>query len=109
MFSLFFFFFFFNDTATTEIYTLSLHDALPISAGRSVSRSATSACRSGARPWLRLSGTEADDSNTSALSVTSAAARRAGAARARDPPDHADHQRQPRGRVVRAQRRVHRR
>src|SRR5260370_23039873 len=32
-------FFFFNDTATTEIYTLSLHDALPISAARS------------ARPW----------------------------------------------------------
>src|SRR2546426_4632995 len=28
--SMFFFFFFFNDTATTEIYTLSLHDALPI-------------------------------------------------------------------------------
>src|SRR5256885_9577695 len=28
----YFFFFFFNDTATTEIYTLSLHDALPISA-----------------------------------------------------------------------------
>src|SRR5256886_7721279 len=26
-------FFFFNDTATTEIYTLSLHDALPISRG----------------------------------------------------------------------------
>src|SRR2546427_11015562 len=26
------FFFFFNDTATTEIYTLSLHDALPICA-----------------------------------------------------------------------------
>src|SRR5690349_24607542 len=26
----FFFFFFFNDPATTEIYTLSLHDALPI-------------------------------------------------------------------------------
>src|SRR2546422_10341112 len=26
----FFYFFFFNDTATTEIYTLSLHDALPI-------------------------------------------------------------------------------
>src|SRR2546430_16025412 len=37
-------FFFFNDTATTEIYTLSLHDALPISvrrhrgAGRSTTR-----------------------------------------------------------------------
>src|SRR2546428_8249049 len=28
--SIIFFFFFFNDTATTEIYTLSLHDALPI-------------------------------------------------------------------------------
>src|SRR2546426_7839308 len=28
------FFFFFNDTATTEIYTLSLHDALPICAQR---------------------------------------------------------------------------
>src|SRR6266487_6259310 len=28
---LYFSFFFFNDTATTEIYTLSLHDALPIS------------------------------------------------------------------------------
>src|SRR2546422_10093418 len=27
----YYFFFFFNDTATTEIYTLSLHDALPIS------------------------------------------------------------------------------
>src|SRR5260370_34836227 len=29
-----FFFFFFNDTATTEIYPLSLHDALPILDGR---------------------------------------------------------------------------
>src|SRR5471030_3372624 len=31
-------FFFFNDTATTEIYTLSLHDALPISPRLSVRR-----------------------------------------------------------------------
>src|SRR6266581_8023318 len=30
-------FFFFNDTATTEIYTLSLHDALPISRGPATS------------------------------------------------------------------------
>src|SRR2546429_9608806 len=30
MFTSIYFFFFFNDTATTEIYTLSLHDALPI-------------------------------------------------------------------------------
>src|SRR5690349_25020779 len=33
-FDLFYFFFFFNDTATTEIYTLSLHDALPICVDR---------------------------------------------------------------------------
>src|SRR2546422_10909557 len=32
------FFFFFNDTATTEIYTLSLHDALPISQQSEVRR-----------------------------------------------------------------------
>src|SRR3989442_2578902 len=42
---LFFLFFFFNDTATTEIYTLSLHDALPILLvrelrGRSAARAA---------------------------------------------------------------------
>src|SRR5258707_3482881 len=37
-----FLFFFFNDTATTEIYTLSLHDALPIS-----SRSASAMTRAG--------------------------------------------------------------
>src|SRR5438552_11742089 len=38
-----FFFFFFNDTATTEIYTLSLHDALPISSSwpRCTSRAAS--------------------------------------------------------------------
>src|SRR5438093_10898137 len=44
-----FLFFFFNDTATTEIYTLSLHDALPIcGAGRPHARHAT-----GARPVAR--------------------------------------------------------
>src|SRR5579864_9680664 len=31
-----FFFFFFNDTATTEIYTLSLHDALPVFTGGTI-------------------------------------------------------------------------
>src|SRR5256885_12092813 len=36
------YFFFFNDTATTEIYTLSLHDALPISFGESSSAIAAS-------------------------------------------------------------------
>src|SRR2546425_5258366 len=38
---IFFIFFFFNDTATTEIYTLSLHDALPI-LSRTALRSASS-------------------------------------------------------------------
>src|SRR3712207_9117243 len=38
MFVMLSFFFFFNDTATTEIYTLSLHDALPISATIALSR-----------------------------------------------------------------------
>src|SRR2546422_11069302 len=40
---IFFSFFFFNDTATTEIYTLSLHDALPISSGGR-NRVATTSC-----------------------------------------------------------------
>src|SRR5256885_15554734 len=40
-----FFFFFFNDTATTEIYTLSLHDALPISTLSSHAREKTQACQ----------------------------------------------------------------
>src|ERR1039457_1004922 len=42
-----FFFFFFNDTATTEIYTLSLHDALPIYLGKN------SLAERQSRPWVR--------------------------------------------------------
>src|SRR2546425_10404529 len=42
------FFFFFNDTATTEIYTLSLHDALPISRRRGA-RALRSRLRAGNR------------------------------------------------------------
>src|SRR5258708_18801970 len=38
-----FLFFFFNDTATTEIYTLSLHDALPICPSSVFTRSVSSA------------------------------------------------------------------
>src|SRR5467141_5273083 len=45
-----FFFFFFNDTATTEIYTLSLHDALPISRSGSRRRRAPCSC---CRPTAR--------------------------------------------------------
>src|SRR2546422_5813001 len=51
------FFFFFNDTATTEIYTLSLHDALPILL-RVIGRSAyrNNAIRAGHSPILPVSG-----------------------------------------------------
>src|SRR5256885_3592640 len=38
--------FFFNDTATTEIYTLSLHDALPIYVGRRAAARGARRCRS---------------------------------------------------------------
>src|SRR3712207_9146537 len=50
--------FFFNDTATTEIYTLSLHDALPISPRRRARSSASDAGRSptGRRPDDLLDG-----------------------------------------------------
>src|SRR2546426_2654793 len=47
-------FFFFNDTATTEIYTLSLHDALPIShATRRASHARRLARRRGAGDTVR--------------------------------------------------------
>src|SRR5260221_5179331 len=57
------FFFFFNDTATTEIYTLSLHDALPICAdctaqGQGAHRDARRA--SAARDHARAAGRVAD-------------------------------------------------
>src|SRR3712207_7673188 len=43
------FLFFFNDTATTEIYTLSLHDALPISTRSSPARSTSASFGPAAR------------------------------------------------------------
>src|SRR5256885_16679788 len=44
-------FFFFNDTATTEIYTLSLHDALPIyEGGKPAARARRRTARGGLRP-----------------------------------------------------------
>src|SRR5216683_8002375 len=58
---IFFSFFFFNDTATTEIYTLSLHDALPIS---SIPRSAS---RSAARRRRRRPGWKRSEEHTSEL------------------------------------------
>src|SRR5256885_16658703 len=54
-----FIFFFFNDTATTEIYTLSLHDALPISRSHffaiAPAATRTSVSRADARPPPRAS------------------------------------------------------
>ena len=51
--------FFFNDTATTEIYTLSLHDALPISAGTDESETlAADAAPTGAEIALLKSETQ---------------------------------------------------
>src|SRR5476649_2975980 len=53
------FFFFFNDTATTEIYTLSLHDALPICTGTS--------------SWTDAAGNPGTASNTFAISENTVA------------------------------------
>src|SRR2546426_11962390 len=50
-----FYFFFFNDTATTEIYTLSLHDALPILGLRCSGRAATTE-QNGQRGGLHTAG-----------------------------------------------------
>src|SRR5256885_12091794 len=47
------FFFFFNDTATTEIYTLSLHDALPISVTVAVDSKGISVHETGPAAWSK--------------------------------------------------------
>src|SRR3712207_8539303 len=49
-------FFLFNDTATTEIYTLSLHDALPISVPRGLGQLAAGDGRAPARGRRRSAG-----------------------------------------------------
>src|SRR5260221_8860159 len=58
-------FFFFNDTATTEIYTLSLHDALPISARPGVTSKCV-ACGAGgaACSWADRKSTRLNSSHT---------------------------------------------
>src|SRR5215813_15630386 len=58
------FFFFFNDTATTEIYTLSLHDALPISAA---TRRCSSTCGGSTAPRARCACTRRSEEHTSEL------------------------------------------
>src|SRR6266496_4307240 len=47
-------YFFFNDTATTEIYTLSLHDALPIAAVTVAGRCGMTALREALADYLRV-------------------------------------------------------
>src|SRR2546425_8970926 len=65
LFFFFLFFFFFNDTATTEIYTLPLHDALPISAHRGRGPSAPPAPSRRTRP--RSSARRRSEEHTSEL------------------------------------------
>src|SRR2546427_12424497 len=59
-----FFFFFFNDTATTEIYTLSLHDALPI---WEESYRASARCLPAPRGGAALDGGPRSEEHTSEL------------------------------------------
>src|SRR3712207_9452573 len=58
-------FFFFNDTATTEIYTLSLHDALPIS-GSAVDHEGSSRIRTGHGCAARATGVAAGEGSGAA-------------------------------------------
>src|SRR2546430_13183602 len=60
-------FFFFNDTATTEIYTLSLHDALPIYLRRPLARVRIVKDRLGRRAVLVRRGTCRSEEHTSEL------------------------------------------
>src|SRR5258708_10477039 len=59
--------FFFNDTATTEIYTLSLHDALPIFGGTSTSNVND---HQPANPFSVVVLTDVDPGQTYSISVT---------------------------------------
>src|SRR3712207_7916879 len=60
-------FFFFNDTATTEIYTLSLHDALPIS----VSTQATARNRTRVPGTSSAGGSRSTSNRTASVRPTS--------------------------------------
>src|SRR6478736_10236204 len=53
-----FFFFFFNDTATTEIYTLSLHDALPTSSRAAMPAGIASAAATETAPRMPATRSE---------------------------------------------------
>src|SRR6202000_3567207 len=57
-------FFFFNDTATTEIYTLSLHDPLPISGVTALGRIWVSMISESLAPAQRAAATKGDRKST---------------------------------------------
>src|SRR6266511_2400218 len=61
-------FFFFNDTATTEIYTLSLHDALPISAH--AAPAACSWCGACRWPWASSGDRKSTRLNSSHVKIS---------------------------------------
>src|SRR5215204_7623553 len=61
------FFFFFNDTATTEIYTLSLHDALPILMRTSARGFCVAAAVAGGFPAPGCTGASRSEEHTSEL------------------------------------------
>src|SRR5438552_17695262 len=62
--SSFSFFFFFNDTATPEIYTLSLHDALPISVCTAVTSTCTVAGLGSVAPRVSVQAKDTDRKST---------------------------------------------
>src|SRR5215467_15581513 len=69
--AIFFFFFFFNDTATTEIYTLSLHDALPIWTPRNaVGPTCTPPAESPSRIWVAIPDRKSTRLNSSHLVIS---------------------------------------
>src|SRR2546426_4715600 len=66
-----FYFFFFNDTATTEIYTLSLHDALPISDEPCARRVRERAGGARGFAWRRRGGSGAEDGDRKSTRLNS--------------------------------------
>src|SRR5919205_156820 len=94
------FFFFFNDTATTEIYTLSLHDALPISAH--VRRDHAGGARPVGRDTARAHARHPRDTEHAARAANLRPPRLPApqAARRRQPLQQADRPRPPPGRAL---------
>src|SRR5439155_4308607 len=65
-------FFFFNHTSTTEIYTLSLHDALPICVGwDSLPKNSAATCwPSSSRDWLKARDRKSTRLNSSHVAIS---------------------------------------